>query len=132
MGEFVYPNAWWELSQVPSARSELLSFVRDVVQWNDDDSHVKKNGADDLLGFLYDYYCVNEGSNHLVGQLIFPDELNEFEGFIEAFDKFLSEWRKRGKDMARLHEADMPHQVIKSANTLLHKLEERGIPEWRE
>ncbi len=132
MGKFVYPDSWKKLSLVPGARSDLIGFVREVAEWNDKNSHIKKHGADDLIGFFYDTYGANEGARYLVGQIIFADEAECFDRFFREFDQFLREWERSEQNLNRFHEATLTERVTEEAEKLLHKLEERGIAEWRE
>jgi hypothetical protein len=132
MGQFIYPDSWTELSLVPAARAELIGFLRDVSQWNEKDSHVKRVGADDLIGFFYDTYSVDKGASYLAGGLLFPDEIECFDRFFSEFNRFLTEWEQSHQNLGSFHEAALPTQVTEEAKKVIHKLEQRGVPEWRE
>lgn len=132
MGQFVYPDSWTELSLVPAARAELISFIWDIARWNEKESYVKRQGADDLIGFFYDTYGADKGASNLVGGLLFSEEVEYFDRFFTEFNRFLIGWEKSHQDLSRFHEAILPPNVTEEARSLIHKLEGRGVPEWRE
>lgn len=130
MTEFIYPESWNRLNQAPSARAELISFIRDIVEWNDDLSYVKKNGADDLIGFFYDVYRIDKGASQWVGKLIFPDEVSHIDAFIDELSRFIRAWEAT-TNLSRIHQATMPQNVIDRARKVVRKLEEQGVPHRR-
>jgi hypothetical protein len=132
VGNFIYPPSWHNLKQVPSARSELIDYVNDVANWNNDASNIKCGGADDLVDFLYNVYNMDEGCLHLIGETIFNDEVSHLEYFIRLFDDFIEEWQRAYGNLNSLHEAVLPEGTIEAARALHEKLKERGLPEWTE
>lgn len=124
-----YPDSWRSLGQVPSARLELLSYIEDSSKWNDPNSEIQTMGSDSLVGFLFDNYQMNEGTSHLVGQLIFEDEEQLLSGFVTRLWRFFKEAED---DPRQLHEIPLPDDVVQSAEALHAKLIERGTPEWVE
>jgi hypothetical protein len=131
MSHFVYPESWKALALSPEARAELISFVGDVAEWNEQASNIKTHGADDLIGFFYDTFALPHGARNLVGQIIFSDEVEQVDRFFREFDKFLNEWQQTEHELGRLHKAILPYPVTEEARNLLRKLQQRGGREWR-
>ena len=126
--EYVYPPRWLELSQVPSARFELLEYVKDIENWNQGDSDVRIMGAIDLIGFLFDDYDIRRGANSLVGVLLFPEEEEDANNFISALTEFVDKWTKDGKAVSEIHHAYIPEHIISTARRFYQTLIKNGEP----
>jgi hypothetical protein len=89
-------------------------------------------GADTVVGFLFDIHNMGEDVKHLTGELIFSDEVEPLERFIQLFDNFLNEWQDTHGTLNTLHEAILPNAVVEAAREFHEKLKERGLPQWIE
>lgn len=128
MSDFVYPPSWSRLRQIPSARTELLLHVNDVLSWNEPSSRIKTGGADGLVSFIYDEYRLDDDPGRLVGELLFEDELTPMQEFVRAFDTFLNRYQASDPHLAKLHTADLPSSVVDSATHLYSVLKTHGVP----
>ena len=130
MMRLVFPECWRELELVPGARSELLGCIADIARWNDDMSPIRLRGLDDLFGFLFDTFCFEEGAHQWVGKLIFADEAEPMQRFIEVFWRFVQESRINDPYLDTLHEARLPDNVVERAKELCAVLRRRGVPQY--
>jgi hypothetical protein len=132
MKQLIFPASWDQLELVPSARSDLIESVSDIARWNEHLSPVRLRGVDDLIGFLFDTYCLEEGADQWVGQLIFPDEAAPLQKLIEMFWAFIQDWQKDDKYLVRLHQATLPEEVVSRAKSVEAVLKRRGVPTYVE
>ena len=130
MKVLVFPECWRDLQLVPSARSEFMGCIADVARWNDELSRVRIRGIDSLIGFLFDTYCLEEGADPWIGQLIFADEAEPLQRFIDAFWGFIQDWRTNDRYLDNLHESTLPDEVVRRAKDLDSVLRKRGTPTY--
>ena len=129
MSHFKYPQSWYALEQVPSARWELINIAESVGRWNEDGSPVRETGSDSIVDFLFNVYNLDEGVERVVGGLIFSDELADLSRFTNLFRWFVDEWHDSHGDINTLREAVLLSEITDAARTLYVKLKERGLPE---
>ena len=124
----MYPKKWYELDAVPEARFELISYIDEIVHWNDEGSDVKRDGADHILDFLFDVHNMDTDSRHLVGKLIFQEELFVLNSFVQSFDKFIELARQDDPELDHIHDRTLPAHVEESAKRLYVLLAQSGLP----
>jgi hypothetical protein len=124
----VYPAKWSELTLVPEARSELLLTVRDIRDWNKPNSSIRVDGADDALDFLFDVYEMDVDCDHLVGKLIFKEELPYLRVFVTSFHDFLSQARNHDPGLDAVNQMTLPTAVETAADQLYDILSQSGVP----
>lgn len=75
------------------------------------------SGDDDLIGCLFDG-VVSRRARRWIGELIFADEAQALQRFIDSFVPFPDEWQAQDRHLRRLHEARLPDHVVNSAKAL--------------
>lgn len=81
-----------------------------------------------MLDFIFDVYEMDVGCKHLVGKLIFPNELEPLNSFMQAFDGFIQIVRQKDPSLDNLHKAHLPEEVREKAEKLYKALALSGLP----
>ena len=124
MSKLSYPNEWSYLSQDLSNRHYLLEFARDF-----SGSTVELADAFDAMDFFFNVYNLSEKSaSDMVGLIIFPDEKDSFQEFLDEFAKFLVEKQElRGISDRDL---ELPLNLRKAASQFNEGLLKHGAAKW--